>query len=359
MLDEHYKFLSNIVEIFEDENYNELEVMNDFFKSANFKINKKTICLIKEFLNDDELFFVEMEKFYDKTISAEFTDQEICCKGCKFNCSDNVYRKFKNSAFFFMMLLLPQIHFMSNNDRKNFIIKFFKEFNLIDGEWRWDLDKTYARILNFNMFITDKLLSSNNDTFKNIKDLNEINDQLNTSKSIINNLVNETIAPLENYAIFFEKKLISYKTKYELEKEEQANFCIISKNREIKDFEIEKTKSEIILEKLNNYGFSELEMVSNINITSLIEHIFIETDAPYQLAYLWHLGFVKHLRNNYFISSWEKLYDKLAIISDIKPRRVKGNILGLKSEKSKDRKNYEAYKHIENIQKHYQTLLVC
>ena len=357
MIDEHYNFLSNLDEILNDENFNELEVLNDFFKSANFKINKKPVCLIREFLNDDELFFVEMQKFYDKTVLAGFNDKEICCKECKFNCSDNICTEFKKSAFFFVMFLLTQIHFMGINDRKKFVIKFFYDFNFINDEWSWDFEKTYSRILNFSMYSIDKSFSANKDTFKNVKDLNEINDELITTKSMMNNLVNEKIAPFENYVIYFEKKLISYKTKYELEKEEQANVNIISKDKEVKEFELKKIKSEIILEKLNEYGFSELPMLKDVDIKKLAMHIFNNKTYPYKVAYLYHLGFIDYLKDNYFTKGVE-LHKKLADIIGTTAREIGGNINVLTSRISNDNKTlYKAVIMLEKVKENYQTIL--
>ena len=115
---------------------------------------------------------------------------------------------------------------------------------------------------------------------------------------------------------------------------------------------VKPTNVSSILLELNKYGFSDLEKLTRINVKELVNHIFGKK-TPFQIAYLYYLGFVKHLDDNYCETHTE-LHTLLATILNINSRAVRGNVNGLRNEKSKDRNRYTAHKHLEEVEKHYE-----
>jgi len=107
---------------------------------------------------------------------------------------------------------------------------------------------------------------------------------------------------------------------------------------------------------LNKYNFNDLEKVKNKNENQIID-LIQKNQIPFQIAFLDYLGFIKNLRNNFCESVTQKeLHKLLAKILDTNERAIKGNINGLRSEKSTDRKRYTAYLHTEKVEKIYKTI---
>ncbi len=117
----------------------------------------------------------------------------------------------------------------------------------------------------------------------------------------------------------------------------------------------ESTKTQKLEIQFNKYNFDNLEKVNNHNKTHLINKI-ANNSLPFQIAYLDYLGFINYLYDNY-CDSFVALHKLIAEILNTTERAVRGNINGIKNEKSVDRKRYTAYQHIEKVKQHYTTLL--
>jgi hypothetical protein len=118
-----------------------------------------------------------------------------------------------------------------------------------------------------------------------------------------------------------------------------------------------KTKSEILKEKLYQYGFFELEKVkvlSEESKVSLIE-LMAESSLPYQIAMFHYLGFLENLEMQYF-ETGNKLFEGIATIINSQARSIKGNISVLKLYSKEDRSRYTADKHKETVIIDYEQL---
>lgn len=116
----------------------------------------------------------------------------------------------------------------------------------------------------------------------------------------------------------------------------------------------EKSKIEILEENLLKYGFNDLEKVKSKNTIQIIKTISEESIA-YQIAFLDYLGFVKKLYSEFCKTNTE-LNKVLSKILSTTERTVRGNLNGLKNEKSNDRNRYTAYQHKEQVINNYNLL---
>jgi hypothetical protein len=113
-------------------------------------------------------------------------------------------------------------------------------------------------------------------------------------------------------------------------------------------------KYQKIQTNLNKYKFDELPMTLAVDLNILIKFILAKS-LPYQIAYLNYLNFIKHLEDNY-CDSQIGLHQLLSKILSQQERAIRGNINGLRNEKSTDRKRYTAHIHVNKVKEHYLTL---
>ncbi len=116
--------------------------------------------------------------------------------------------------------------------------------------------------------------------------------------------------------------------------------------------EPQQEKHEIILSKLNDYKFNELEKVGKLDL-KIVKHICTES-IPYKVAYLDYLGFIKHLGS--YTTTKVEIHKILSEILDTTQRSIKGNINVLNPISKEDKTRYTAHEHNKNIEKHYQLL---
>lgn len=140
-----------------------------------------------------------------------------------------------------------------------------------------------------------------------------------------------------------------------IELEEKIKSKTIPKSKNEKEnIEPIKQKHEIVLNKLNEYKFNELETVKNLDLDNLSKHIFCK-DLPYQIAYLDFLGFIIELKKSYCTTN-VNLHKRLAKILDTNERAIRGNINVLKSYSKEDENKYTSHLHRESVKEHYGTL---
>jgi hypothetical protein len=113
----------------------------------------------------------------------------------------------------------------------------------------------------------------------------------------------------------------------------------------------QKEKYEIILPKLMEYKFNDLEKVSIVDLKILTKHIFTN-DLPYQIAYLDYLGFISAINENY-TKSKEDTFKLLAKILNAPQRQIKGNVNVLNPVSKEDKKRYTSHLHTEKVKEHY------
>ena len=110
-------------------------------------------------------------------------------------------------------------------------------------------------------------------------------------------------------------------------------------------------------EKLEKYGFFNLEMVKQIpaqKYSTLID-LIRSNKIPYTIAFLDYLGFLKYLEKEHFKTKY-KLNLELAKWFNTNERAIKGNISSLLPTSTEDKNRYTAYIHKETVEKDYQSI---
>lgn len=153
-------------------------------------------------------------------------------------------------------------------------------------------------------------------------------------------LIPEDIAKIQ-------KDLVDYKRKQ----------FIDDKTKDIENYEILASKSDVFKEKVAPYGFFQLQMVSKLNQEGCIRLIstIIQNKAPYAIAMFEHIGFITHLMRAYF----PKLKERDSYISRLlgtDERLIRGNINSLSPNTTEDRTRYTSYSYIEKVKKDYQDI---
>lgn len=118
-----------------------------------------------------------------------------------------------------------------------------------------------------------------------------------------------------------------------------------------------ETKTEKLNVVLGEYGFFELPMVKQIsepNKRALIK-LMNTNGMPYSIAMFDHLGFLEHLKKEYFDTA-NKIEKIIAEWFNCDSRTAKGQIAVLKPYSKENRNRYTADKHIKTVQKDYDKL---
>lgn len=120
-----------------------------------------------------------------------------------------------------------------------------------------------------------------------------------------------------------------------------------------------ETKKDKLKSELGKYGFFELskvKMLSDSGKQSLIE-LISENGLPYGIAMLDFLGFIRHVKDEYFETSY-KLNKEISkwFNSDIQGRAVKGNISSLSDYSNENKTKYTAHIHKESVKMDYKKL---
>ncbi len=126
-----------------------------------------------------------------------------------------------------------------------------------------------------------------------------------------------------------------------------------SKHQRPENPELE-AKTQRLKKKLNEYGFFNLKLVTEIDKDKLIS-LLVESNLPYQIAMLDYLGFLKHLGKEYSCTKAE-LYKLVSDILNTPERPVKGNILVLNPISKENKKRYTAHLTKEKAENDYYKL---
>ncbi|WP_027388262.1 hypothetical protein [Chryseobacterium gregarium] len=131
-------------------------------------------------------------------------------------------------------------------------------------------------------------------------------------------------------------------------------------NPTIDNPEQQKTKSQLLSENLDTYGFFELEKLKNISDKNknILIQLLIENKLPYVVAMLDYLEYFTYLEKNHFKSKY-KLYIEVSrwFNSDKDGRAIKGNISSLLNSSTENKSRYTAFKHKESVNRDYEKLL--
>jgi hypothetical protein len=342
------------------------ELLDGYFYSEKKKV-KHHICLIKDYLEDYSLFtsLVERYKVHSDYLITK-KDNELCI-GCMLNCANQIHPTFNFVCYFIILNIEVRGNSFHRQDKNTLIINCLNLFSIKDEILVFDFEKMTRYFKEYDIKrIKSNLLAGK--PIDNLDFLNKLSDLINEFDDEISVFSDEptvkcsVIRVIENKEKYYNKKIAidglheksaDCESKKDNKKSKRSNS--ISTENSTPICKLKKTKSEIVLEKLNQYGFSELEILKDINIKFLVEHIFTNTKTPYKIAYLSYLGFIEKIDTEY-CDSQKDLHKLLEKIIGVNERAVRGNINGINQKISKDRIRYTAYKHIEKVKEHYQTL---
>lgn len=116
------------------------------------------------------------------------------------------------------------------------------------------------------------------------------------------------------------------------------------------------TRSNILRQALEEYGFMKLNKVSRISDhgRNMLFDSLLSRSLPYKIAMLHYLGFLDHLLAEYVKSKYER-NRLLHQILQAPERTVKGNIAVLNPRSKENRGKYTAHTYQEQVEKDYQT----
>lgn len=339
------------------------EVLDDYFSIKDRQ--KHHICQLKEIYDNDSVFdkVINSHKISENLFVGKVHDNP--CDKCTTFCSKNISPFFNCVSYFVSINIQNKLNSNNQFEMQKLINNFFTLFSVENETYFFDFEKMWKYFADYEISQKEKELSKN-DIIQNIEYLNEYKNVLNTVEIRMSTILNEefkTFAPqikfIENKEKYFDRALFINSKKDLLLKDNQninnfgsdiANFENNSNNIPI------KTKSQIILENLNKYGFSELEKLKKINNLDLIAHIFNDNTSSYKVAYLYHLGFIEHLKQNYF-EIGINMYKSLSEMIRVNSRDIAGNLNVLNCAKSEEnRSRYKADILLKKVIKHYQSI---
>tara|TARA_R110001592_G_scaffold119760_1_gene323187 strand:+ start:1455 stop:2531 length:1077 start_codon:yes stop_codon:yes gene_type:complete len=330
------------------------ELLDGYFYSEKEKV-KHHMCLIKDYIEDYSLFItlIELNKVHSDYLITKKVNEP--CVGCMLDCANQIHPTFNFACYFIILNIELRGNSVHRQDKNTLIINCLNLFSVKDEILVFDFEKMTRYFKEYDIKkIKSNLLAGK--PIDNLDFLNKLSDLINEFDDEISIFSDEptvkcsVMRVIENKEKYYNKKIAIDGLR---EKSKGSNS--ISSENSTPICNLEKTKPETILKKLNQYGFSELETLKDIDIKSLVEHIFTNTKAPYQIAYLSYLGFIEKIDTEY-CDSQKDLHKLLEKIIGVNERAVRGNINGINQKISKDRKRYTAYKHIEKVKEHYQTL---
>jgi hypothetical protein len=332
----------------------QIEAANKYFNFTDVEFTEHHLCLFRKYLNNDKLFKYYMDFYSDSSIHAIKKENKKYCETCVYNCN-----KIDSTFSFLCLQFVVQVNtrkdVLDEKDLQNLSLKFLQKVYKKDGYVENNLNEISKLFFVYDSIEMEKDFLNNSNT-TNLVNLYEQQNQIEVIKLQLSCEEDFVTSSLKIYSKFIKKKIQFYEKKVKVEKEiskKQNNKCRKEEKVAI-DISIKKTKNTLILDKLNEYGFSKLETLKNIEIDEITNHIF-NNSKPYQIAYLEFLGFIKKLENDY-CNSQNELHVLLAKLIGYTERAVRGNINGIKNSKSTDRDRYTAHIHIENIKKHYEMI---
>lgn len=347
------------IENIENVKTNTIQLPKGTLSSLDKKFGKTPSDYLIKYLGSDELYdeiFTKFSQYLHATLPTKVKAPCLYCNGNSENESDKrcaTYSVEANMNLFFASREFVSV--IENNkllinkpkDIKELTLKFFECFLFNNGRVIFNIDRMTIYCLKVG-FKTLSQIFDNNEPLNNMSNIVDALDDLNSQFLEFKMFNDEIPIHLEPQIDFFNNKLNTYKTKYFINQELKKEIKKQNNNESI------KSKQEKILPKLNQYKFNELEKVKHLDINNLTLHIF-DKSLPYQIAYLYHLGFIDSVFENYCKTQVD-MQKVLSKILDTDIRSIRGNINGLRNKNSNDRKRYTAHLHTDKVIKHYQLL---
>ncbi|MDO5981566.1 hypothetical protein [Flavivirga spongiicola] len=347
------------IEDIENVKTNTVQLPKGTLSSLEKKYGKTPSDYIIKYLNSTKLYeeiFIKFTHYVHNTLPKKIKSSCLYCNGDSKNQSDKKCTNYgveaNTNLFFashhFVTIVENNKHLINKpEDLKQLTLNFFECFLFNNGRVIYNIDKMTMYCLRVGFKTLSQLFTSD-EPLNNMNNIIDTLDSLNSQFLEFKMFNDEIPIHLEPQIDFFNNKLNTYKTKHFINQE--------LKKRIKDEINIEniKSKQEKILPKLIQYKFNELEKVKHLNIKNLSTHI-VNSNLPYQIAYLYYLGFIDSVLKNY-CKSQSEMQKLIAKILDSNARSIRGNINGLKNEKSKDKKRYTAYLHTNKVIEHYQSL---
>lgn len=345
------------IEDIENTKTNFIQLPKGTLKSLEKKHGKAPSHYIIKYLGSSELFdeiFIKFTHYVHNTLPERIKSSCTYCNGDSENELDKKCTGYGVEAnmnlFFathnFVSVVEHNKHLINKpEDLKELTINFYECFLFNNGRVIFNVDKMTMHCLKTG-FRTLSQEFENNQSLETLSNINNTLDKLNNEFLEFKMFDEEIPIHLEPQINFFNNKLSVYKTKHFINQELKKKIFTEVNNEDI------QSKHEKILPKLLQYKFNELEKIKSLDIENLAIHIF-NNSLPYQIAYLYYLGFIDSVFKKY-CKSQNEMQKILAKILDSDVRSIRGNINGLRSDKSTDRKRYTAYIHTDKVIKHYQ-----
>jgi hypothetical protein len=193
-------------------------LINEYYNFGVFIPNKRYLCYIKSYLNDESLFKENIKKYTNYKHNTWRYKEERICLNCDLECNEQIHPHFEFFAAVFVLDIENRINFFSNKEKKEMTIIFFKQFYEIDGELRFNEDRMMDIIISYDFQVIEKMMLKNN-TITNIISLIAIKDFYETFRLKFKNLDKEMFKKLKIQEKFIKNKLQAYRDIYEIEKE--------------------------------------------------------------------------------------------------------------------------------------------
>jgi len=330
------------------------ELLDEYFYE---KKNHHHICILKNHLADYNLFMQLINDYKENEICIREKQNNQACAGCHLNCVNIVHSEFNFATYFIVLNINIRQNYLDQLTKIRLLTKSLSLFKIEGSFLIYDFDKMNKIFRQWDLDLIQKVVSINKPV-QNLNYLNEMNQYLDDFKIRVLSpeSENDFIEPIKKYIVskeqYINKKLAIDELSKSIDKKNEET-PISDENDTIN---IRKTRSQIILEKLNEYGFSALEKLKKINTLDLIAHIFNDNTNSYKIAYLYHLGFIEHLKLNYFEAGTD-MNKALSKMIGINPRDISGNLNVLNCEKSEEnRKRYKADILLKDVIKHHQSI---
>lgn len=126
-------------------------------------------------------------------------------------------------------------------------------------------------------------------------------------------------------------------------------------NNEIKlDQSLIKSRFDKLKDNLSNYGFYDLPMIKSLTYSKKEELILIMSSksVDYCIAMFDYLGYIKHLKPQYF-ESVKELNTEIATWLGSNERTIQGLISILKPNSKEKKNEYKSYLEVENVKNDY------
>ncbi|PQJ77517.1 hypothetical protein [Polaribacter glomeratus] len=188
------------------------ELLDEYFYSVKKKV-KHHLCLIKDYLEDYNLF-ISLIKLYKIHPDYFINKQEnTSCNGCLMNCINHMHPTFNFACYIIIANIEVRGSSIHEQDKNSLVINCLNLFSIKDELLFYDYEKMIANFTEFDFRSINHILSQNID-LKNLEYLNKLGDSINSIDSQISIFYNYKKKPcvikkhIKNKKKYFDKKII-------------------------------------------------------------------------------------------------------------------------------------------------------